>query len=175
MKYQCLFVLFLLLLFLFFFIDHCTVCHLPINGIEIRLGISQFFLHDAHIQLVHAYSGNSQNYWPKSSPPPRDNSFDCSLNRHAITVLLSYIHAHNHNSTEDDNVSIPYHSKIGEQHCFERNTAFCWLNGHWCAWQEWRTAHRSRAWNSSNPEVREQSTVSLRRLFNFFSCNQLKI
>ena len=30
---------------------------------------------------------------PKSSPAPRDNSFDCSLNRHEITVLLSYIHA----------------------------------------------------------------------------------
>jgi len=26
-----------------------------------------------------------------------------------IAVLLSYIHAHNHKSTEDDNVSIPYH------------------------------------------------------------------
>jgi hypothetical protein len=48
----------------------------------------------------------------KSSPAPRDNSFDCSLNRHEITVLLSYIHEHNHKSTEDDNVSIPYHSKI---------------------------------------------------------------
>jgi hypothetical protein len=40
---------------------------------------------------------------------------------------------------------------------------------------EWRTAHRSRAWNSSDSEVREQSTVSLRRLFLKFSCNQLKI
>jgi len=60
----------------------------------------------------------------KSSPAPRVNSFDCSLNRHQITVLLSYMHAHNHKSTEDDNVSIPYHSKIGTQHCFERNTAF---------------------------------------------------
>jgi hypothetical protein len=40
---------------------------------------------------------------------PRDNSFDRSLNRHEITVLLSYTHAHNHKSTEDDNVSIPYH------------------------------------------------------------------
>jgi hypothetical protein len=49
------------------------------------------------------------------------------------------------------------------------------LNGHWCAWQEWRTAHRSRAWNNSDPEVGEQSTVSLRRLFSKFSCNQLKI
>jgi hypothetical protein len=39
----------------------------------------------------------------------RDKSFDCFLNRHEITVLLSYIHAHNHKSTEDDNVSIPYH------------------------------------------------------------------
>ena len=46
---------------------------------------------------------------PKSSPAQRDNSFDCSLNRHEITVLLYYIHAHNHKSTEDDNVSIPYH------------------------------------------------------------------
>jgi hypothetical protein len=46
---------------------------------------------------------------PKSSPAPRDNSVDCSLNRHEITVLVSYIHAHNHKSTEDDNVSIPYH------------------------------------------------------------------
>ena len=46
---------------------------------------------------------------PKSSPAPRDNSFDCFMNRHEITVLLSYIHAHNHKSTEDDNVSIPYH------------------------------------------------------------------
>jgi hypothetical protein len=46
---------------------------------------------------------------PTSSPAPRHNSFDCSLNRHGITVLLSYIHAHNHKSTEDDNVSIPYH------------------------------------------------------------------
>ena len=45
----------------------------------------------------------------KSSPAPRVNSFDCSLNRHEITVLLSYIHAHFHKSTEDDNVSIPYH------------------------------------------------------------------
>jgi hypothetical protein len=32
-----------------------------------------------------------------------------SGNSHEITVLLSYIHAHNHKSTEDDNVSIPYH------------------------------------------------------------------
>ena len=46
---------------------------------------------------------------PKSSPALRDNSFDCSLNRHEITVLLSYIHAHNHKSTVDDNVSISYH------------------------------------------------------------------
>ena len=46
---------------------------------------------------------------PRSSPAQRDNSFDGSLNRHEITVLLSYIHAHNHKSTEDDNVSIPYH------------------------------------------------------------------
>jgi len=45
----------------------------------------------------------------KSSPAPRVNSVDCSLNRHEITVLLSYIHAHNHKSTEDDNVSIPYY------------------------------------------------------------------
>jgi hypothetical protein len=72
----------------------------------------------------------SQNYWtevlemiwellpeagddlrtvPKSSPGPRDNNFDCSLNRHEITVLLSYIHAHNHKFTEYDNDSIPYH------------------------------------------------------------------
>ena len=118
------------------------------------------------IQLFHACSGNSQNYcpevlemtWelfpshlqhrrpkatvPKSSPAPRDNSFDCSLNWHDITVLLSYIHAQIH---------------------------------HWCAWQEWRTAHHSRAWNSSGPEVGEQSTVSLRLLFSKFSCNQLKI
>ena len=125
------------------------------------------------IQLFHACSGNNQNYWPevlemtwelrlkatvpKSSPAPRDNSFDCSMNRHEITVLLSYIHAHNHKSTEYDIVSIPYHYKIGAQLCFERNTAFCWLfiqlnnglNGHWCAWQKWRTMHSSRAWNSS--------------------------
>ena len=46
---------------------------------------------------------------PKSSPAPRVNSYDCSLNRHEITVLLSYIHAHNHKSTEDNNVSIPYY------------------------------------------------------------------
>ena len=45
----------------------------------------------------------------KSSPASRDTSFDSSLNRHEITVLLSYIHAHSHKSTEDDNVSIPYH------------------------------------------------------------------
>jgi hypothetical protein len=38
-----------------------------------------------------------------------------SLNRHET---------HNHKSTEDDNVSIPYHQKLGAQHCFERNTAF---------------------------------------------------
>ena len=52
----------------------------------------------------------------KSSPSPRVNSFDCSLNRHEITVLLSYymhksyIHAHNHKSTEDDNfnITIPF-------------------------------------------------------------------
>ena len=55
-------------------------------------------------QLFHACSGNSQNYCPsvleitvafglrpqatvlKSSPAPRVNSFDCSLNRHEITV-----------------------------------------------------------------------------------------
>jgi hypothetical protein len=43
----------------------------------------------------------------------RDNSFDCSLNRLEITVLLSYIHAHSHKSTVDDNVSISYHYKIG--------------------------------------------------------------
>jgi hypothetical protein len=41
-----------------------------------------------------------------------------------MPVLLSYIHALNHKSTEDDNVSIPYHYKIGAQDCFERNTAF---------------------------------------------------
>jgi len=108
-----------------------------------------------------------ENCCLKSSPAPRDNRFDCSLNRHDITVLLSYIHAHNHKSTEDDNVSIPYHlpSRLPNE-----------LNGHWCAWQEWRTAHRSRAWNSSDPEVEEQSTVSLRRLLLLkFSCNQLKI
>jgi hypothetical protein len=92
---------------------------------------------------------------PKSSPVPRDNSFDCSLNRHELTDLLFYIHAHNHKSTEDDHVNE--------------------LNGHWCAWQEWCTAHRSRAWNSSDPETGQQSTVSLRRLFLNFSCNQLKI
>jgi hypothetical protein len=62
---------------------------------------------------------------PKLSPAPRVNSFDCSMNRHEISVLLSYMHAHNHKSTEDDNVSIPYHYKIGAQLCFERNTAFC--------------------------------------------------
>ena len=45
----------------------------------------------------------------QSSQAQRDKSFDCFLNRHEITVLLSYIHAHNHKSTEDDNVSIPYH------------------------------------------------------------------
>jgi hypothetical protein len=61
---------------------------------------------------------------PKSSQAQRDNSFDCFPNRHEITVLLSYIHAHNHKSTEDDNVSIPCHYKIEAQHCFERNTAF---------------------------------------------------
>ena len=109
-------------------------------------------------QVIPSTERNSQNYCPsvlektwelrpkatvsKSSPAPRDNSFDCSLNRHEITVLLSYIHARIHD---------------------------------WCAWQEWRTAHRSRAWNSSDPEVGEQSTVSLRRLFLKFSCNQLKI
>ena len=64
-------------------------------------------------QIWHACSGNSQHYWPevlemKSSPAPRNNSFDCSLNRHEITVILTYIHAHNHKST-DDNVSITYH------------------------------------------------------------------
>jgi hypothetical protein len=37
------------------------------------------------------------------------------------------------------------------------------------AWQEWCTAHRSRAWNSSDPEVGEQSTASLYRLFLNFS------
>ena len=102
-----------------------------------NISLMNYFL--VSIQLFHACSGNSQNYWrevlemtcrrpqatvPKSSPAPRDNSFDCSLNRHEITVLLSYIHEHNHKSTEDDNVSIPYHSKIGAPHCFERNTAF---------------------------------------------------
>jgi hypothetical protein len=46
-----------------------------------------------------------------SSPAPRVNNFDCSLNRHEITVYC-------------DNVSLPYHSQIGAQHCFERNTAF---------------------------------------------------
>ena len=43
---------------------------------------------------------------PKASPAPRDNSFDCSLNRHELTILLSCTHAHNHKSTED-NLSIP--------------------------------------------------------------------
>jgi hypothetical protein len=55
--------------------------------------------------LFYACSGNSQDYWPevlemtwellpeaaatvpRSSPAQRDNSFDCSLNRHEITVL----------------------------------------------------------------------------------------
>jgi hypothetical protein len=45
-------------------------------------------------QLCHACKGNSQTIvplWPqatvlKSSPEPRVNSFDCSLNRHEITV-----------------------------------------------------------------------------------------
>jgi hypothetical protein len=88
-----------------------------------NISLMNYFL--VRIQLFHACSGNSQNYWPevlemtwelwpqatvlKSSPAPRVNSFDCSRNRHEITVLLSYIHAHNHKSTEDDNVSIPYH------------------------------------------------------------------
>ena len=98
--------------------------------------------YERSIQLFHACSGNNQNYWPEVvemtwellpeaegrrqqlSPATRDNSFDYSLNRHEITVLLSYIHAYNHKSTEDDNVSISYHYKIGAQHCFERNTTF---------------------------------------------------
>jgi hypothetical protein len=72
------------------------------------------------IQLFHACSGDSKNYWPEVvemtwellpeaevrsqqlSPAPRDNSFDCSL-------FYYHIHAHNHKSIEDDNVSIPYH------------------------------------------------------------------
>ena len=44
----------------------------------------------------------------KSSPAPRNNRFNCSLNRHAITIVLSYMHAHSHKSTADYNVSIPY-------------------------------------------------------------------
>ena len=44
----------------------------------------------------------------KSSPAPRDNRFNCSLNRHDITILLSYMHAHSHKSTANYNVSIPY-------------------------------------------------------------------
>jgi hypothetical protein len=71
-------------------------------------------------ELLPEAEGRSQQL----SPTPRDNSFDCSLNRHKITVLLSYMHAHNHKSIEDDNVSIPYHKKIGAQHCFERNITF---------------------------------------------------
>jgi hypothetical protein len=41
-----------------------------------------------------------------------------------MSVLLSYIHAPNHKSTEDDIMSA-YHTikKIAAQHCFERNTA----------------------------------------------------
>ena len=39
-------------------------------------------------QLFHACSGNLRPHATvlKSSPAPRDNSFDCSLNRHEITV-----------------------------------------------------------------------------------------
>ena len=87
----------------------------------------------------------------KWSPAPRDNNFDSSLNRHEITVLLSYIHALNHKSTEDDNVSIPYLVTLekrltGMMHC----ASFAGME-------------------QFGLEVGEQSTASLYRLFlNFF-------
>ena len=68
-------------------------------------------------QLFHVCSGNSQNYCPsvlgddlgtiafgsrpqatvlKSSPAPRVNSFDCSLNRHELTIYCINCREKNH-------------------------------------------------------------------------------
>jgi hypothetical protein len=154
------------------FIHSFIHCIVPLFS-SWRLTVTDEFAYKRHyantIQLVHACSGNTIDprcwIWlencclrpkatvHKASPAPRDNSFDCSLNRHELTVLLSCTHAHNHKSTED-NLSIPLKNW---------STTLFWKK--YSTWQEWRTAHRSPAWNSSDPEVEEQSTVSLRRLF----------
>jgi hypothetical protein len=123
------------------------------------------------IQLFLASSGNSQNYWPEVldmtwellpeaewSPEPRDNNFDSSLNRHEITVLLSYIHALNHQSTEDDNVSIPYLVTMekrltGMMHC----ASFSGM-------EQFGSGGRGTV-----------NCFTLPAIFYFFSCNQLEI
>ena len=95
------------------------------------------------IQLFLASSGNSQNYWPEVLDMTWElfpSDFQHLIYMHLTTNPLKMIMS-------------AYHT---------------W----WplkSAWQEWCTAHRSRAWNSSDPEVGEQSTASLYRLFlNFF-------
>ena len=61
--------------------------------------------HDGNCTCTAEYPTTVYSYFMpvQSSPAPWDNSFDCSLNRLEITVLLSYIHVHNHKSIEDDN------------------------------------------------------------------------
>jgi hypothetical protein len=47
---------------------------------------------------------------PKSSPAPRDNSFDCSLNRHEITVYSFNIGKH---KNDHDMYSESYFDLLG--------------------------------------------------------------
>ena len=44
-----------------------------------------------------------------SFPIPQEKYFDLFPALPLNNCILSYIHAHNHTSTADDNVSIPYH------------------------------------------------------------------
>ena len=95
-------------------------CSMPENDAQCVIPVKRTsggFVHVYKIikQLYHACSGNSQNYCPevlemiweplpsafgagddlgtvlKSSPAHRDNSFDCSLNRHEITVYCPFL------------------------------------------------------------------------------------
>jgi hypothetical protein len=51
-----------------------------------------------------------QGIVPKSSPAPRDNSFDCSLNRHEITVYSFNIGKH---KNDHDMYSESYFDLLG--------------------------------------------------------------
>ena len=95
------------------------------------------------------------NTGTQSSPAPRDNSFDFPEQtwNHCFIILYT--------STTTTN---PLKMIMSACHTIKKvGTTLFWKK--YSIWQEWRTAHRSRAWNSSDPEVGEHSTVSLRQLF----------